>query len=253
MSQESASPPDTSSYIHKRKSDWANFMISSEPLPDHWEHWREDSFDWRPEISFFQPVGVDYPEFAERLQPVREALEGMEEIELPPPAFLHLKTIQIGFLRAADLYWSQVETFYVNAAPRIHRIEPFTIQIGGISADNTALYLGVDDSLIFRELRRQVALGVPKIDQVFKEAGIGTGEADPFIPQIPFAYFTGKGDRTRIIKTITPYLEIVLGEYPISHIKMGRIAPDPDIHYPNLDVVAEIILFGKDHRRGYHN
>jgi hypothetical protein len=34
---------------------------------------------------------------------------------------------------------------------------------------------------------------------------------------------------------------------------MGRIAPDPEVHYSNLDVVAEIVLWGKDHRKGYHN
>ena len=180
-------------------------------------------------------------------------VDGLEEIDLPPPAFLHLKCIQVGFLRAAGIYWSQVETFYVNAAPRLHRIEPFKIRVEGISASEDALYLGVDDGLAFREVRRQVALGVPKIGQVFKEAGVETGDADRFVPEIPFAYFSGRGDRARVIEAIAPHLDAQLGEYPVSHIKMGRVAPDPDIHYPNPDVVAEIILFGKDYRKGYHN
>ena len=94
---------------------------------------------------------------------------------------------------------------------------------------------------------------MPKVYQVFREAGIQTGEADPFVPEVPFAYFTGAGDRARVIEAITPLLDADLGEYPVSHIKMGRIAPDPDIHFPDPDVVAEIILFGKDYRKGYHN
>ena len=257
MSDEAApqpdAPPDTSAYAEKRERDWAAFTSGDGPLPDHWARWAEESFDWRPEISFFQPVGVDYPDLAERVQPLRNALDGLEEVDLAPVNFLHLKSIQIGFLRAADLYWSQVETFYVNAAPRVHRVEPFKIRIEGVSAGADALYLGVDDGLAFRELRRQVALGVPKISQVLKEAGIEIGDGDSFVPEIPFAYFTGKGDRARVIEAITPHLDAQLGEYPVSHIKMGRVAPDPDIHYPNLDVVAEIILFGKDHRKGYHN
>ena len=253
MSEQATPTPDTSHYAAKRRRDWEAFTSGSGPLASHWERWAEESFDWRPAISFFQPIGKDYPDLAERIQPLFDALEGLEEVELPPASFLHLTAVQVGFLRAADLYWSQVETFYVNAAPRLHRIEPFSIRIGGVSAGLDALYLGVDDGLVFREARRLIALGVPKVYQVFREAGIETGDADAFVPEIPFAYFTGKGDRARVIEAITPHLDADLGEYPVSHIKMGRIAPDPDIHFSDPDVVAEIILFGKDHRKGYHN
>ncbi len=69
------------------------------------------------------------------------------------------------------------------------------------------------------------------IGQVFKEAGIETGDGDRFVPEIPFAYFSGRGDRARVIEAIAPHLDAQLGEYPVSHIKMGRVAPDPDIHY----------------------
>lgn len=253
MSEQTAPAPDTSHYAEKRARDWETFRSGSGPPTSHWELWAEESFDWRPAISFFQPVGKDYEELTERIQPLFEALEGLEEVELPPASFLHLTMLQIGFLRAADIYWSQVETFYVNASPRLHRIEPFSMRIGGVSASEDALYLGVDDGLVLREARRLIALGVPKVYQVFREAGIETGEADPFVPEVPFAYFTGEGDRARVIEAITPFLDVDLGEYPVSHIKMGRIAPDPDIHFPDPDVVAEIILFGKDYRKGYHN
>ena len=254
MTAEGAPRPDSSeAYARSRERDWAAFSAGSGPPADHWEVWAKESFDWRPEISFFQPVGGDYADLGERLEPLREALEGLAEIELPPLAFLHLTCLQIGFLRAAGIYWSQVETFYVNAAPRIHRIEPFTIRVGGISAHEDGLYLGVDDGFALREVRRQVALGVPTVAQAFKEAGVEVGDTDSFVPEIPFAYFTGRGDRARVIEAITPHLETQLGEYEVKLIKLGRIAPDPGIHYPDLDVVAEIVLFGKDHRRGYHN
>lgn len=253
MSEQADPTPDTSHYAEKRARDWEAFTTGSGPPASHWELWAEESFDWRPAISFFQPVGNDYPDLAERIQPLFDALEGLDEVELPPASFLHLTMLQIGFLRAADIYWSQVETFYVNAAPRLHRIEPFSIRVGGVSASADALYLGVDDGLVLREARRLIALGVPKVYQVLREAGIPTGDADPFVPEIPFAYFTGEGDRARVIEAIAPFLDVELGEYPVTHLKMGRIAPDPDIHFPDPDVVAEIILFGKDYRKGYHN
>ena len=254
MTAEGAPRPDSSeAYARSRERDWAAFSAGSGPPADHWEVWAKESFDWRPEISFFQPVGGDYADLGERLEPLREALEGLAEIELPPLAFLHLTCLQIGFLRAAGIYWSQVETFYVNAAPRVHRIDPFSLAVSGVSAREEAVYLGVDDGYALREVRRQIGVGVPKAAQVFKEKGIKTGPGDDFVPDIPIAYLTGGGDRAAIIDAIMPYLHADFGSYLVSHIKMGRIAPDPEVHYPNIDVVAEIGMLGKDYRKGYHN
>ena len=256
MTGEATSPPrlDTSEeYVQRRKVDWAAFAAASGPPSDHWALWEEESFGWRPEISFFQPVGADYPELVERIEPLRAALEGIPGIDLPRPEFLHLKFLQLGFLRAADIYWSQVETFYVNAAPRVHRVEPFSLDVRGVSAREDAIYLGVDDDYSLREVRLQIGLGVPRATQVFKEKGIKTGDEDDFVPDIPIAYFTGAGDRAAIIEALTPHLEADFGSHAVTKVKMGRIAPDPEVHYPDVDVVAEIALLGKDHRKGYHN
>lgn len=240
-------------YAEARERDWSTFVAGSGAPADHWALWAADSFEWRPEISFFQPVGVDYPDLLDPIRSLLDTLEGMEEIDLPPLGFVHLKCLQVGFLRAEDIMWSQVESFYVNAAPRIHRIEPFDIRVGGISVTDDALYLGVDDGLAFREVRRQIGLGVPKVDQRLRQQGITTPEADNFVPTIPFAYFTGRGDRSNVIAAVEQHREATLGLHHIEKIKMGRVAPDPDIHYPNLDVVAEIHLLGENYRRGYHN
>jgi hypothetical protein len=256
VTSEATSPASSDAakeYAQRREADWAAFSAGSGPPADHWALWEEESFGWRPEISFFQPVGIDYPELDERVEPLRAALEGVAGVDVPPPEFLHLKFLQLGFLRSVDIYWSQVETFYVNAAPRVHRVEPFSLEVRGVSAREDAIYLGVDDGHNLREVRRQIGIGVPKAAQVFKEKGIKTGEGDAFVPDIPIAYFTGEGDRAAIIEALTPHLAADFGSYPVTHIKMGRIAPDPEVHYSNLDVVAEIVLWGKDHRKGYHN
>ena len=253
MSEQDTPTPDTSHYARKRERDWEAFSSGDGPLTSHWELWAEEPFDWRPAISFFQPVGRDYPDLAERIQPLFDALEGLEEVELPPASFLHLSCLQVGFLRAADIYWSQVETFYVNAAPRVHRVEPFSLHVAGVSAREQAVYLGVDDGYQLREVRRQIGLGVPKAAAVFKEKGIQIGDGDDFVPDIPIAYLVDGGDRAAIIDAVMPYLHADFGTYPVSHIKMGRIAPDPEVHYPNIDVVAEISMLGKDYRKGYHN
>lgn len=241
-----------SEYARRREADWARFTGASGPPADYWANWGEESYGWRPEISFFQPVGIDYPELAERVAPLREALEGLAGVDLPPERFLHLKFLQLGFLRAVDIYWSQVETFYVNAAPRVHRVEPFPLALRGVSAREDAVYLGVDDGYALREVRRQIALGVPKAAQVFKEKGIRTGPGDDFVPDVPVAYLTADGDRAAIARAVSPFLEAEFGSYRVTHAKMGRISPDPEVHYPDIDVVAEIGLLGEDYRKGYH-
>ncbi|MCY4615464.1 MAG: hypothetical protein OXC71_03610 [Chloroflexi bacterium] len=250
----SLAPADAAKeYAQRREADWASFTSGNGSPGDYWETWGEESYGWRPEISFFQPVGLDYAELIEQIEPLRAALDGLPGVDLPPPEFLHMKFLQLGFLRAVDIYWSQVETFYVNAAPRVHRVEPFSLHVAGVSAREEAVYLGVDDGYQLREVRRQIGIGVPKAQQVFKEKGIKTGPEDDFAPDIPIAYLVDGGDRAAIIDAVMPYLHADFGTYLVSHIKMGRIAPDPEVHYPNIDVVAEISMLGKDYRKGYHN
>lgn len=254
MTSDAGAAADAASeYARRRETDWARFVEAPGSPGDYWANWGEVSYGWRPEISFFQPVGADYPDLADRIAPLREALGGLAGVDLPPERFLHLKFLQLGFLRAVDIYWSQVETFYVNAAPRVHRVEPFTLAVRGVSAREDAVYLGADDGYALREVRRQIALGVPKAAQVFREKGIRTGPEDDFVPDIPVAYLTAGGDRAAIARAVSPFLEADFGAYPVTHVKMGRVAPDPEVHYPDLDVVAEIGLLGKDYRKGYHN
>jgi hypothetical protein len=254
MSGDAPTTIDTSVYRLRREQDWAAFVAGSGPPADHWALWEETSFGWRPEIAFFQPVGTDYPALVERIEPLRSALGAIGGVELLPAGFLHLNYLRLGFLRAVDIYWSQVETFYVNAAPRLHRVAPFDVHVGGVSAREDLVYLGVDDGMVFREMRRHIALGVPKAGQVLKEAGIKPGiEDDPFIPEIPIAFFAGGGDRSAIVEALSPFLDADFGNYRVTHAKLGRAAPDPDVHFPDLDVVAEMVLYGPDHRKGYHN
>jgi len=240
-------------YAARRSEDWAAFTAKSGPGADRWAAWAELSHQWKNAVEFLQPVGLDYPSFLEPLQPLLNRLGAMEEIDLPPAEFMHLTVLRLGFLMSSDILWSQTESFYVNAAPRIHRVPPFSVRIGGVSAHEDALYLGVDDGHQFREIRRQIRLGVMKAAEMLKSDPDWTPERDTFMPIVPFAYFTGRGDRRRVIEAVAPHLDAQLGEYAVTHAKMGRVASDPDIHYPPMDVIAEISLLGEEYRKGYHN
>lgn len=249
----SAADTDTSGYARQRAQDWERFAANGVPLRDYWAEWEERSSGWKVPIEFVQPVGLDAPSFIEPLRPLLDTLGKMEEVDVVPAGWLHMTTLRLGFLRATDVLWSQVESFYVNAAPRLHRIPPFPVRFGGVSATEDGLYLGLDDGLVFREVRRQIGLGVPKGREVLKEQSALGADADQFIPRIDIAFFTGQGERDRVVEAVQPYLEAQAGERQTDAIKMARLPILPYDHYHEIDVVAEIKLFGDQYRKGYHN
>jgi hypothetical protein len=178
----------------------------------------------------------------------------MPEVEVFPTSWLHITWVRLGFLMSTDLMWSQVETFYVNASPRLHRVEPFSLRLGGISvADNERIYLGVDDGGSYREARRQAKLGVPKVYDVLRGDPDIEGDVDSFMPVIDIGCFTGSSDRRRVIEVLERYRDVEAGEISVTHLKLGRVPIQPHDHYGDIDVVAEIPMYGEAYRKGYHN
>jgi len=183
-----------------------------------------------------------------------EQLRAMPEVEVAPIPWLHISWVRVGFLMSTDIMWSQVETFYVNAAPRLRRVEPFTLKLGGISVvDGERIYLGADDGGTYREARKHAKLGVPKVGEVLKNDPLITPEGDRYMPRVEFGFFTGRGSRERVIEALEPYRDLVVGEIPLTHLKMARLPIQPHSHFEDLDVVAEIPMLGAAHRGGYHN
>lgn len=243
------------SYQRQREEDWIAFASQSGALPDYWARWESRSHAWRIPIEFLQPVGLEAPDAFAALEPLRAALERVPGVEVIPTDWLHLTWVRLGFLMATDIMWSQVETFYVNAAPRLRRVEPASLTLGGVSvADGERIYLGVDDAGIYREARRQAKLGVPKVWEVLKDdAKIDADGNDQFVPTIDIAYFTGEGNHQQVVEALEPFRELAVGTVPITHLKLGRVPIQPHHHYDTIDIVAEIPMLGAAHRGGYHN
>ncbi len=236
-------------YAADRARNWEAFVSSSAPLPSYRERWDAFSHGWKVPIEFCQPIGLDYPGFMEPVRPLLDELAKMEEIELFPEGHLRMTTVQVGFLKADDIMWSQVESIYVNAAPRLHRLNPFPLTIGGISAFEDSLYFGVDDGDVVKEIRRLVRLAVPVVYQKARD----DSHWGDYIPFVRFAGFTGKGSRQRVVQAVTPYLDARLGEFTVEQAKMARVPADPQTGWGDLDVIAEIGLLGQAARQGYHN
>jgi len=159
-----------STYLEQRERDWDAFATSSSDLPDYWGWWEDYSAGWRIPIQFLQPLGSEFTAQFAPLAELMEQLGELDEVVVPPVEWVHMSYIHVGFLRPTDVMWSQVESFYVNAAPRIRRVEPFTMQVGGLSvSEDGRIYIGMDDGGTYRELRRQIGLGVPFITQKMKD------------------------------------------------------------------------------------
>ncbi|MDA0350835.1 MAG: hypothetical protein O3A10_01320 [Chloroflexi bacterium] len=242
------------SYLETREREWAAFAASTAPLPDYWAWWEEHSAGWKVPIQFLQPLGDEFKDELGALATLLETLAELDELDAPPLEWLHLTYVDVGFLRPTDVMWSQVESFYVNAAPRIRRIEPFKLHIGGLSiTEDGQVYLGVEDGGNYRELRRQIALGVPFVTQKMKDDPLVTADGDAFVPRLPIAYTTGRGNRARLMEVLAAHRDIDLGEFSPPRMKLARLPIQPHDHYGAIDVVAEIPLLGADHRKGYHN
>jgi len=242
-------------YAERRERDWNDFVNGSGPLPDWWALWDERSFGWRVPIEFLQPVGLESPDTFANLEPVLDVLRGMSEVDLVPIEWLHTTWVRCGFLMSTDIMWSQVESFYVNAAPRLRRIEPFDLTLKGISvADGERIYLGVEDGGVYREARRLAKLGVPKVWDVLKDDPLIDADGnDSFVPVVDIGYFTGKGDRAKIAAALEPFRDLEVGTISLTHMKLARLPILPHSHYETIDVVAEIPMLGAAHRGGYHN
>ncbi len=249
-----ADSPTATAYRDRLDRDWDTFTSGDGPLVDYWAAWADRSHGWRTPVDFLQPVGTEAPEVFAGLEPLLDELRGMPEVEVFPTSWLHTTWVRLGFLMSTDLMWSQVETFYVNASPRLHRVQPFQIHLGGLSvADDERIYVGVDDGGSYREARRQAKLGVPRVYQVLRDDPDIDGDEDSYMPAIDIACFTGTGSRERVAEVLATYREIDLGNVDITHLKLGRLPIQPHDYYADIDVIAEIPMYGDDYRKGYHN
>lgn len=234
----------------------------------YWERWEQRSSGWKAAIEFLHPFGRDHAEAFAPLAPLFDALRALPGVEVPPVEWLHATWLHLGFLSADDIMWSQVETYYVSAAPRLRRIEARPVRFAGIAlTDDGRVTLGVEDSGLFREARRQAALGATKAREALRSDAAMTPDGDTFVASIDLAYLAesprdlsergpgmpGMSAQHRMAQAIEPYRAVALPEVSPTHLMLARLAALPEQHYASLDVVAEIPMLGAQHRGGYHN
>tara|TARA_B110000263_G_scaffold152117_1_gene132072 strand:- start:579 stop:1346 length:768 start_codon:yes stop_codon:yes gene_type:complete len=242
-------------YQERMKIDWDIFFSNSEKsLPNYWEYWEKFSNSWRVPIQFIQPIGLDSPRYFESLEPLLSKLDSSPEVIVPPTDWLHISWIHIGFLMATDIMWSQVETFYVNASPRLRRIPPFSIKLSGVSIDDKGVvYVGVYDSGSYRDARKQARNGVPKVYEVLRDSNEFVDGRDIFIPKLAIGHLSGEGNRQNLLSLLEDWRTVEFTTIDLTHLQMARIPIMPHDHYASLDVVAQIEMRGENYREGYHN
>ncbi|MGE3856838.1 MAG: hypothetical protein AB7G21_07760 [Dehalococcoidia bacterium] len=220
----------------------------------YWERWEQQSTGWKAAIQFLHPFGRDHADAFAPLAPLFDALRALRGVEVPPVEWLHTTWLHLGFLRADDIMWSQVETYYVSAAPRLRRIEPRAVRLGGIAlSEDGRVTLGVDDGGLFRDARRQAAIGAMKAREAL-QADPATGpDGDAFVPTIDLAFLDATASEGAVLQAIEAYRDLALPEVTPTHLMLARVAALPEQHYAPLDIVAEVPMLGAAHRGGYHN
>ena len=226
----------------------------STPIEGYWARWEQRSSGWKAAVEFLHPFGRDHAEAFAPLAPLFAALRALPGVEVVPVEFLHATWLHIGFLSADDVMWSQVDTFYVGAAPRLRRVEPRAVRLGGITlTDDGRVTLGVEDGGLFREARRQAALGVPRAEQALDADPAMSPAGDTYSLTIDLAYLDGSASAESVSRAIEPYRDTRLSEVTPTHLMLARRSALPERHFDSLDIVAEVPMLGAQHRGGYHN
>ncbi len=220
----------------------------------YWARWEQQSFGWKAAVEFLHPFGRDHADAFARLDPLFEALRALPGVEVPPLEWLHATWLHLGFLRAEDIMWSHVETYYVSAAPRLRRVEVRPIRLGGIAlTEDGRVTLGVQDAGLFRDARKQASIGATKAREALRDDPAMTPEGDTFVGTIDLAYLDGSASEGAVAQAIEAYRDIDLGEVTPTHLMLARVSTLPEHHYESIDIVAEIPMLGAAHRGGYHN
>ena len=225
----------------------------SAPIEGYWARWEQRSSGWKAAIEFLHPFGRDHAEAFAPLDPLFAALRALPGVEVVPVEFLHATWLHIGFLSADDVMWSQVDTFYVGAAPRLRRVEPRAVRLGGIVLTDGRVTLRIEDDGLFREARRQAALGVPRAQQALDADPAMSSGDDTYSPSIDLAYLDGSASAESVEQVIEAHREARLSDVTPTHLMLARRSALPERHFDSLDIVAEVPMLGAQHRGGYHN
>tara|TARA_Y100001970_G_scaffold291483_1_gene428787 strand:+ start:6272 stop:7084 length:813 start_codon:yes stop_codon:yes gene_type:complete len=239
-------------YLH-RIDEYSQKFNKINETEDFWKNYEQKTHSWKQWISFMIPFGLKNEEFVENLNEAISNLGNINGVTLFPNSYLYLPISFIGFLKPDDVMWSQVESFYVNASPRLHRIDPFEISAIKIGMSSDALYIAFDDGYNFKKIRKQLMLGVPHINKIFKNQDSQVNEeSDHFLPKIDIAYLN-KAKKSDINNQLNKVNLNNMSKLTVDYVYLVRMASDPQLKINDPDIIAEIPLMGKEYRTGYHN
>ena len=229
-----------------------NLLNDKSESSSYWKNYETRTHNWKQWICFMIPIGIKNETYSNQLLDSSSQIISIDNYEAFPTKYLYLPISFVGFLKPDGIMWSQVESFYVNASPRLHRIEPFNIQPIKIAYDEENISIIFDDNYAFKEIRRQLQLGVPHINAIYKnkDSYVRNG-TDHFMPKIDIGYFT-QASYKKVADKLSN-IEISKSELNIDTVYLVRMSADPQIKLSQPDIIAEIPLMGSKYRTGYHN
>ena len=221
------------------------------PAIGYWQRWEQASYRWKPAIELMHAFGRDYPELFAPLEPLFAELRALRGVEVPPVEWLHATWLRLGFLGPDDIMWLHVETYYPAVAPRLRLVATHAMRLGGIElTDDGRVTLRVDDGGVFRDARRQAAIGLTKAHEALNRDPAMTPAGDTFVPTIDIAYLDATASEGAVAQAIDPYRARDLGEVTPRTLMLARLTIVEQAHYALMDVVAEIPMAGAPPPRG---
>jgi hypothetical protein len=238
-------------YLHRITNEELS-LINKKISSNYMNNYEKRTYNWKQWVGFMIPIGLKNESLLQNIHDSIKNIYDIKGIEHFPLSYCYLPIAFIGYLKPDDVMWSQVESFYANASPRIHRISPFEIESLTVSYNNETVYLSINDNYNFREIRKQLKIGVPHIRKIFTENDNQViSDIDYFMPKVDLGYFSNT-ELSNIKKTLAN-TKIITQKITIDKVYLVRMASDPQINFPDPDIIAEIPLIGPDYRTGYRN
>jgi 2'-5' RNA ligase len=193
--------------------------------------------DWQDghTLSASLIVPVDIEPLHQRIEPLRETLEGMPFVSLHPDHFMHITLLILGFLVPEPEKENEISPERLSEVRReskriLSDFPAFRVELANLNAFPGAAFIEVYDEGKLDELR----------DALCKGCGLKAGKG---LPHLTLAYFhapNGAPAPGELVSGLGGFRKWPVGEIPVEHVDLTLL--DLKSKYPEPELLARMPL-----------
>lgn len=218
---------------------WSNFV--SERRLEFGGH-RDPSWQSGHDYSASFVIPTDVSRFADRLQPMRGALEMEPYVSLHPDHFMHITLLLLGFLTPEpegpnEISGARLTELGEKAKEELAEFPPFSVELANLNAFPGAAFVEVHDGGEISRLRDALC------------AGCGL-KRPPGPPHVTLAYLQapdGTPAPDSLISAISEYRDWPVGTLEVQRAELTLLNVQDD--YPEPKTLCKIPLLGEPGQR----